>query len=181
MLSRDDSRARRHDHLVRRQRRGLGAASSGRADILIGDDDVRAARASCSATSRPMPLPPPTTSDNPAAELALGRHPLQLGFLQRPVLDAERLGARQRDVIVKARELGCLFRAPRLRQRVRRRGGSSSAVAPAITWIALTKNSVVIRASRLSLREPEDADPGNDDHRWIRVPKRRRVRVANDL
>src|SRR5262245_23269198 len=52
-----------------------------------------------------------------AAELSLGRHPLQLRFLERPVLDAERFGARQRDVVVEAAELRRLLRPPRLRQR----------------------------------------------------------------
>jgi hypothetical protein len=48
--------------------------------------------------------------DDLAAELLLGRHALELRLLERPVLDAERLGARQRHVIVEALEVLRLLR-----------------------------------------------------------------------
>jgi hypothetical protein len=51
-----------------------------------------------------------------AAELLFGRHALKLGFLERPVLDPERLGPRQCDVIVKALEIPRLLGTPDLRQ-----------------------------------------------------------------
>ena len=52
-----------------------------------------------------------------AAELGFGGHPLQLRFLERPVFDAERFRARQRDVVVELFELSGLLRSSRLRQR----------------------------------------------------------------
>ena len=73
--------------------------------VLIGDDDVRAA---LRQQQRDLPADAAATADDErdlAAELALRRHPLELRLFERPVLDAERLGSRQRDVIVKAREL----------------------------------------------------------------------------
>ena len=52
-----------------------------------------------------------------AAELTLGRHPLQLGFLERPVFDPEGLGSRQRHVVAVALELSRLLRVAGLRRR----------------------------------------------------------------
>ena len=95
-----------------------------------------------------------------AAELRLGGHALQLRFFERPVLDAERFGARQRDVVVELLELSGLLGAASLGQRTRRLAWVSSAVAPAITLMAFRKNSVAIRASFLFLPKPKSPIPG---------------------
>ena len=79
------------------------------------DDDVRAA---LRQLQRDLPADAARAADDQrdlAAELLLGRHPLQLGFLERPVLDAERLEPRQRHVVVEAPELRRLLGTPRLR------------------------------------------------------------------
>ena len=54
-------------------------------------------------------------------------------------------------------------------------GVSSSAVAPAITWMALTKNSVVMRASRF-VANPRRRLPGMTTTEGSRVAQRRRIR-----
>ncbi len=89
--------------------------------------------ASMRATSRPMPLPPPTMSAILRREFGFGRHALQLGFFERPVFDFESFGAGKRDVVMGRGEV--------LRTDARggpagagvRHGSSSSAAAPAIT------------------------------------------------
>ena len=53
-----------------------------------------------SATSRPMPLPPPTIMSDAAAELFLRRLAANLGLFERPVLDAEGFAGRKSDVVV---------------------------------------------------------------------------------
>ena len=91
-------------------------------------------RAASGKQERDLPADAATTANDQRdlpAELALRRHALQLRLLERPVLDAERLGSWQRDVIVKALEF--LLRPPRLRQRersvCRNRGGTIAPVA----------------------------------------------------
>ncbi len=59
----------------------------GARDVHVGDDDVTAALGDL---QRDFPADAARAADDDddlAAELALGRHPLQLGFLERPVLD----------------------------------------------------------------------------------------------
>ena len=75
-------------------------------------DDVGAALGSSSATSRPMPLAPPTTTTILRLNSRSGGM-LQLGFFERP-FDLERLGPRQCDVVLEALELGRLRRVLRL-------------------------------------------------------------------
>src|SRR5690606_36003800 len=64
----------------------------------------------------PDPAARTENDGNAPAEGLLRRHPLEFGLLERPVLDAERLGTRKRDVVVQTREVGSLLLAPRLRQ-----------------------------------------------------------------
>src|SRR5438445_2379319 len=56
-----------------------------------------------------------------AAELSLGRHAVQFCFFQRPVFNAEGLGAWKGHIIMELRELLGLLNSLRLRQRIRRR------------------------------------------------------------
>ena len=128
--------------------------------VEVGHDDVRAAPGELQDH---VPADSAAAADDQGdlpAEFTLGRHPLELGLLERPVLDAERLAPRQRDVIVEAREESGLFGMLRLRQASAGVPVPSSALAPAMTWIALMKNSVVIRASRLSFAKPNRPSPG---------------------
>ncbi len=75
-------------------------AASAPARFTVGDDDVRAA---AGELERDFAADAAAAADDHRdlpAELLLGRHPLQLGLLERPVLDAERFRPRQRDVVV---------------------------------------------------------------------------------
>ena len=166
---------RRRDRVARRQveRRRLhhlvstttpaasSAASSAAAPLAIGDDDVSAALRDLQRHLAADAAAAADDDDDLAAELLLGRHPLQLGFFERPVLDPERLGARQRHVVVEGLELLRLLRPPHLRHTAGwRRSRLRARSRRCITWMALTKNSVVIRASRLSLPNPNSPRPG---------------------
>ena len=53
-----------------------------------------------------------------AAELCLGGHALQLGFFERPILDAERLRSGKRHIVMELGELLRLLGVPGLRQRM---------------------------------------------------------------
>ena len=80
--------------------RGLGLRLLGARDVRVGDDDVPAALGDLERDLAADAAAAADDDDDLPAELLLGRHPLQLGLLERPVLDAERLGPRQRDVVV---------------------------------------------------------------------------------
>ena len=137
----------------------------------------------CSATSRPMPLPPPTTTTTLRLNSFSGgiRCSLASSSAQYSIRNASE--PRQRDVVAEDLELLRLLLAPDLRQRPRRRLARHPPARsrPLITWMALTKNSVVIRASRLSLPKPKSPRPGNHDHRRIAVAQRRRGRLGERL
>ena len=116
--------------------------------------------------------------DDLAAEFPFGRHPLQLGFFERPVFDAEGLRPRQRDVVPEVLELPRLLGAARLRHR--------SGLAVGVLERVRTRHHVdgvdeELRGDprfALVLAEPEQPEAGDDHDRRIGVAQRRRVRLG---
>ena len=100
------------------RRTAVGNARARDADaqaVLVGDflrgalaaSALRSTQTMCApsftsrcAVSLPMPEPAPIDDDDLPREFLLGRHALELRFLEQPVLDVERFLLRQRDVLV---------------------------------------------------------------------------------
>ena len=133
---------------------------------------------------RDLAADPAPAADNQRdlpAEFTLRRHPLQLRFLERPVLDAKRFAPRQRDVVVKALEPLRLLRRARLRKH-----GSGAGIVLERRRAGHHVDGVreeLRRDSRLALvfAEAVDAKPRNDDHRRVRVAQRGEPASAQDL
>ena len=175
---------RRLHHLRGRQFRGLLRRLGGRRRVLIRDHDVPAALGDLQRHFPPDAAGAADDDHDLAAEFLLGRHPLQLGLFERPVFDPERLEPRQRDVVAEDLELLRLLRAPDLRHRgggVMPPSASSSAFAPLITWMALTKNSRRDARLALVLAEPEQPEAGDDDDRRVAVAEGGRRRLGERL
>ena len=137
-------------------------APVGRTDLLRRPPSAAAASRSAtttqapSAASRcaialPMPEPPPVTSATRAGQRLRLRHPLQLGLLQRPVLDAELLALVDR--------------------RVRRDGlGAAHHVDRVDVELAGHPGGLLV------LAEAEHADAGHQHDRRVGAAHRRAVR-----
>jgi hypothetical protein len=80
-----------------------------------------------------MPLPAPTTIAIFRLNSFSAGIALQLGLLERPVLDAEGLTARQRYIVMETPETVALLRMPACQNVGASSSRSSSAFAPAIT------------------------------------------------
>ena len=116
-----------------------------------------------------------------AAELLFRRHALQLGFLERPVLDPERLRPRQGDVVVEALEVLRLLGTTDLRQ------------CPSRTALIVQRiraghhvdgvDEELGRDPRLALvlAEPEQPEARDDDDRRVRVAQCGRALSAHAL
>ena len=93
------------DGLLAGDGRASSATASARLAIAVGDDDVRAA---LGGEQRDLAADAAASADDQhdaAAEFFLGRLAADLGFLKRPVLDAEGLAGGQGDVVVDGLEL----------------------------------------------------------------------------
>ena len=115
------------------------------------------------------------------AEFLLRRHALKLRLFERPVLDAERLRAGQRDVVVERLELRVLLGPPRLPV-----GLGVAALVFERVGARHDVNGVdeeLGRDARLALvlREPEQPEAGDQDDRRIRAAQRRRCRFGERL
>ena len=139
----------------------------GAGKVTVGDDHMRAAACEVDGDLASDAAAAADDDSHGAAELALGRLPPQLGFLEGPILDAERFRSRQRHVVVNPARIGRGFF-------LQRRGARHH------------MNRVeeeLRRDARLALvlAEAEHAEPGNDDHGGIRVAQRRRIRLRKRL
>ena len=85
--------------------------------VAIGHHDVRAPFHQAQNRGPPDAAPTAHDQENPPAVFFFRRLAAELGFLQRPVFDAEGLRQRQGNVVVVAREFRRVLGPGRLRQR----------------------------------------------------------------
>ena len=152
------SRPSPRSRVLRRPRRRLLRTCR----IRVGNHDVTAAPGNLQRNLASDTAAAADDHGDSTTQLPLRWHALELRLFECPVSIRKASQPRQRDIVLERLELFRLFRTADLRQH--RVGEASSvlpnAFAPAITWIAFTKNSVVIRASRLSFPNPNNPNPG---------------------
>ena len=113
-----------------------------------------------------------------AAELALRRHPLQLGLLERPILDAKRLQPRQRHVIAVAGEVLGLLRHLGLGHRPDVGRGALERVGAGHHVDGVDEELGGDSRLALVLGEAEQAEPRHHHDRRVGVAQLRRLRVG---
>ena len=158
---------------LRRQTRGVGFRLLRTRDVRVRDDDVAAALGDLQRDFTPDAAASADHDDDLAAEFLLGRHPLQLGLLERPVLDAEGLGPRQRDVVVERLEVARLLGPTHLRQLTLDRAFVLERVRARHHVNRVDEELGRDARFALVLAEPEQSEAGHDDHRGIRVAELR--------
>ena len=109
------------------------------------------------------------------AEFPFGRHPLELGFFECPVFDAEGLRPRQRDVVPVVLELRRLIGMARLRRRAGLGVGILERVRTRHDVDGVDEELRGDARFALVLAEPEQPDAGDHHDRRVRIAQRRRV------
>ena len=179
-----DVRSSAADHVMSADdtRRGLAGRLGRRLGVLIRHDDVAAALRDLQRHLAADAAGAADDDHHLARELLLRRHPLQLGFLERPVLDPERFQPRQRDVVAEDLEFLRLLLAPDLRHRTRIAGAGVFQRVGSLHHVDGVDEELR-RDPRLALvlAEPEQPETRNDHDRRVAVAQRRRRRIRERL